>query len=244
MTDGKPHAADRRSRLRPGDHEHRAHARRARRRRGPRLLPAGRRLPAAPGLDPARRSPRRSRCGAGARRRMLPGQELAAGLAGHRRHAATSPTCCSRAELSAGGLPLLGMGRDIPDGRMFLRNGRLDLDWNRKRSAEYFDAPARPPRATSPTRSAGASPTTRSGSCARVITVHPLGGAPMGRHAGEGVVDPYGNVFGYPGLHIADGSVMPGPVGPEPELHDRRAGRPLRRPDLEPDRRAAEAAAA
>ena len=52
----------------------------------------------------------------------------------------------------------------------------------------------------------------------RVITVHPLGGAPMGRQSGEGVVDPYGNVFGYPGLHIADGSVMPGPVGPNPSF--------------------------
>jgi len=52
----------------------------------------------------------------------------------------------------------------------------------------------------------------------RVITVHPLGGAPMGRRSGEGVVDPYGNVFGYPGLHVADGSVMPGPVGPNPSF--------------------------
>ena len=40
----------------------------------------------------------------------------------------------------------------------------------------------------------------------------------MGRDADEGVVDPYGNVFGYPGLHIADGSVMPGPVGPNPSF--------------------------
>jgi len=31
-------------------------------------------------------------------------------------------------------------------------------------------------------------------------------------------VDPYGNVFGYPGLHVADGSVMPGPVGPNPSF--------------------------
>ena len=68
-------------------------------------------------------------------------------------------------ELSAGGLPLLGMGRDIPDGRMFLRNGRLDLDWNRKRSAEYFERLRDDLARASPTRSAGASPTTRSGSC-------------------------------------------------------------------------------
>ena len=39
----------------------------------------------------------------------------------------------------------------------------------------------------------------------------------MGRTP-EGVVDPYGQVFGYPGCSIADGSVMPGPVGPNPSL--------------------------
>jgi cholesterol oxidase len=32
------------------------------------------------------------------------------------------------------------------------------------------------------------------------------------------VVDPFGRVFGHPGLHIADGSVMPGPVGANPSL--------------------------
>jgi cholesterol oxidase len=52
----------------------------------------------------------------------------------------------------------------------------------------------------------------------RVITVHPVGGCPMGKSAAEGVVDPYGQVFGYPGLSVADGSVMPGPVGPNPSL--------------------------
>ena len=52
----------------------------------------------------------------------------------------------------------------------------------------------------------------------RVITVHPLGGCPMGRNRDEGVVDPWGRVFGQPGLFVADGSVMPGPVGPNPSL--------------------------
>jgi cholesterol oxidase len=51
-----------------------------------------------------------------------------------------------------------------------------------------------------------------------VITAHPLGGAPMGRNEREGVVSPDGEVFGYPGLFVADGSVMPGPVGPNPSL--------------------------
>ena len=51
-----------------------------------------------------------------------------------------------------------------------------------------------------------------------MITVHPLGGCSTGRHAGEGVVDDYGEVFNYPGLTVADGSVMPGPIGPNPSL--------------------------
>ena len=51
-----------------------------------------------------------------------------------------------------------------------------------------------------------------------MITVHPLGGARMGRSDEEGVVDPYGRVFNLPGLHVADGSVMPGPIGPNPSL--------------------------
>jgi cholesterol oxidase len=38
----------------------------------------------------------------------------------------------------------------------------------------------------------------------------------MGRDEREGVVDSFGRVFGHPGLVIADGSVMPGPVGPNP----------------------------
>jgi cholesterol oxidase len=40
----------------------------------------------------------------------------------------------------------------------------------------------------------------------------------MGRDEREGVVDACGEVFNYPGLYVADGSVMPGPVGPNPSL--------------------------
>jgi cholesterol oxidase len=146
-------------------------------------------------------------------------------------------------ELSAGGLPLLGMGRDVPDGKLYLRNGHLDISWRKATgSQEYFD------RLRSTSRDFA---TALGGRFAdnplwflkRVITVHPLGGAPMGRHPGEGVVDSYGNVFGHPGLHIADGSVMPGPTGPNPSftiaaLADRFADQ-----IIDPDRRAAEAAA-
>ena len=142
----------------------------------------------------------------------------------------------SNTGLSAGVLPLLGMGRDVPNGRMKLRSGRLDIDWKRRKSGPYFDRVREASRGISdalgarfvhdPLRSIGRIVTDLN----RLLTVHPLGGCPMGRDASEGVVDSYGEVFGYPGLYVADGSVMPGPVGANPSLTiaalaDRFAGR-------------------
>jgi cholesterol oxidase len=40
----------------------------------------------------------------------------------------------------------------------------------------------------------------------------------MGSNENEGVVDPYGEVHNYAGLYVVDGSVMPGPIGPNPSL--------------------------
>ena len=40
----------------------------------------------------------------------------------------------------------------------------------------------------------------------------------MGFTAEDGLVNSYGEVFGYPGLYVVDGSIMPGPVGPNPSL--------------------------
>ena len=119
-------------------------------------------------------------------------------------------------KLSAGLLPMLGMGRDIPDGKMELREGKLNVDWRIENSRPYFDdirekmrdiAEALGGRYTDPLHHLN-----------RLVTVHPLGGCPMGRDETEGVVDSYGEVFNYPGFYIADGSVMPGPVGPNPSL--------------------------
>ncbi len=118
---------------------------------------------------------------------------------------------------TATSIPLLGMGRDVPNGRMFLRDGHLDLDWGLAASDQYFDHMNETMMRVS--RSLGG----RYASnplwwLNRLITVHPVGGAPMGRTEREGVVDSFGRVYGYPGLSIADGSVMPGPVGPNPSL--------------------------
>ena len=119
--------------------------------------------------------------------------------------------------LSAGSLPLLGMGRDVPDGVMRLDGDLLDVEWTTETSKEFFG------RIRETMKQIAGELDARYLDnpiwfFKRIITVHPLGGAPMGRHPGEGVCDAYGQVFGQPGLYIADGAAMPGPVGANPSL--------------------------
>jgi cholesterol oxidase len=121
-------------------------------------------------------------------------------------------------ELSSTLFPLLGMGRDVPSGKMSLGGERLELDFSKDGpSRSYFDRV----RAYSREIAEELGGEFRENPMwyeDRVITVHSLGGCRMGRSEHEGVVDPYGRVYGQPGLHIADGSVMPGPVGANPSL--------------------------
>jgi cholesterol oxidase len=125
---------------------------------------------------------------------------------------------CGACELSGGLLPLLGMGRDIPDGQLRLsRDGRLDATWRKQKSGPYFERVRTTMRALSDALGARFVETPLQ-HLSRVITVHPLGGCPMGRHPGEGVVDANGEVFGYPNLYVVDGAMMPGPVGANPCL--------------------------
>ncbi|HET9954237.1 MAG TPA: GMC family oxidoreductase [Polyangiaceae bacterium] len=49
-------------------------------------------------------------------------------------------------------------------------------------------------------------------------TAHILGGCPIGRDAREGVIDEYCRVFGYEGLYVVDGSVIPANLGVNPSL--------------------------
>ncbi|MEU8813751.1 GMC family oxidoreductase [Actinoplanes sp. NPDC048796] len=50
------------------------------------------------------------------------------------------------------------------------------------------------------------------------MTAHILGGATIGADPSAGVVDAYHRVFGYPGLHIIDGSAVPANLGVNPSL--------------------------
>jgi len=52
----------------------------------------------------------------------------------------------------------------------------------------------------------------------RTATAHFTGGIPLGDSSKSGAVDAYQRVFGQPGLHVMDGSVMPANPGVNPSL--------------------------
>ena len=47
---------------------------------------------------------------------------------------------------------------------------------------------------------------------------HPLGTCRMSKHAGDGVVDPWGKVWDTEGLYVTDGSILPSSLGVNPQL--------------------------
>ena len=50
------------------------------------------------------------------------------------------------------------------------------------------------------------------------VTAHFVGGCPIGADAESGVIDAYHRVYGYPGLHIVDGSAITANLGVNPSL--------------------------
>lgn len=127
------------------------------------------------------------------------------------------------AALTTNSLPILGMGRDTPDGTLYLRDGdepesMLDSTWRSQSSLNYFDSMVRQMEQLSDHLGGNFSVNPTYRFLRRLITVHPLGGCPADTSVSTGVVDSVGRVHGVPGLRVCDGSVFPGPVGPNPSL--------------------------
>jgi cholesterol oxidase len=116
-------------------------------------------------------------------------------------------------------LPVLTMGRDFADGKLWLNSDdHLECDWTVKKSQEYYDRVLRIGRGIARAINAEYVQNPLYEYFRQVMTAHPLGGCPMGRDEDTGVVDSYGEVFGHEGLYVLDGSIMPGPVGPNPSM--------------------------
>jgi cholesterol oxidase len=118
---------------------------------------------------------------------------------------------------------LLCMGVDSSDGVMSLdANGHLRIDWPGRENRRLYDAIVDAGEEFK--RWAGASLfaalPTWDWPIRNNITVHPLGGCPLGNSREEGVTDAnpahLGGVFGYNNLYVADGAILPTAVGSNP----------------------------
>jgi cholesterol oxidase len=128
-----------------------------------------------------------------------------------------------KTRVSSSSMPLLGMGRDQPDGRMSLRYGRdgeawLDVNWSDAGSMTYLRRVMRFSEAIGRALNGTFRENPATLLLNQLVTVHPLGGCVMSRSPAEGVIDTWGRVWGYDNLYVVDGSALPGPVGANPSL--------------------------
>jgi len=119
------------------------------------------------------------------------------------------------------------MSYDDGAGRMSLEDDELRIDWPGVGSQPNFESAN--DRLMEATKALGGTyvknPTWSKLTNHNLVTVHPLGGCVMGEDASSGVVNHRGQVFSgtvgtevHQGLYVADGAVVPRPLGVNPLL--------------------------
>ena len=115
----------------------------------------------------------------------------------------------------AGCAMILAMGRDSATGVLTYDGKNLHTPMGRDVGPELFDAIEKSVEKLSahyqPRWLMNNAPGGRGAST--IATVHPMGGASLGRSAEEAVTHHTGQIFGHPGLYVADGSLYPRPPG-------------------------------
>ena len=120
-------------------------------------------------------------------------------------------------------MPWFGQGVDAADGELSLKRSwippfrkKMDLDWNVNKSEATIQAMVDMHKKLS--EATGGKPLVPPTwkFLKDLVTPHPLGGCKMGTHRCNGVVNHKGEVFDYPGLYIADGSIFPVAIGLNP----------------------------
>ncbi|MGH7779432.1 MAG: GMC family oxidoreductase N-terminal domain-containing protein [Candidatus Binataceae bacterium] len=112
----------------------------------------------------------------------------------------------------------LAMGRDLANGviRLHPITHGLDIQWDVAANLPLYDAETR--LATDIAKAMGANvamnPLWRFAHLP--VSVHNLGGCLMADSAALGVTDPNGEVYGYPGLFVIDGAILPAATGVNP----------------------------
>jgi cholesterol oxidase len=101
------------------------------------------------------------------------------------------------------------MGIDAADGRVKLEGRRLDIDFDPEGSPIY----AKVYETMQSLARLSGRPVRMS---RRPSSVHPMGGARLGRAEAGGVVGAGGEVHAVPGLFVADAAALPAPTGAPP----------------------------
>jgi cholesterol oxidase len=106
---------------------------------------------------------------------------------------------------------MYGMGSDSGQASVRFRNGRVDTDYDYRREpvydslrAAYRVVAGETGRRVIPMR--------------KPLTPHMSGGACLGADADRGVVDHYGEIYGNPGLYVADATALPAAPGGPPSV--------------------------
>ena len=118
-----------------------------------------------------------------------------------------------------GSSALLAYGRERASARVTLAGRQVTTDAARDRDPAIYAAISATMRSvTAAYRPARALLDGTDRARGRLLSVHPLGGAAVGSTPADGVVDHTGEVFGHPGLYVADGSLYPAAPGIPPSM--------------------------
>ena len=114
---------------------------------------------------------------------------------------------------------LFAIGRDNANGHILLKHDGLDIEWDYARENQaLIERMNEAMLEVGSHYGATYSPLVTWELFQRTLTVHSLGGAHLADSPERGVVSTQGEVFNYPGLYVADGSVIPTSIGFHPVM--------------------------
>lgn len=114
-------------------------------------------------------------------------------------------------------LPYLGMGTDAADGTLRLSGGNLEIEWSHRTSRRVYRQMENAIKEFS--KALGGKYSTSyywRWPLRKRFTAHPLGGCHLSESPEAGIVDEWGEVWQYPNLYVADGSIIPTALGVGP----------------------------
>jgi cholesterol oxidase len=140
-----------------------------------------------------------------------------------------------RSQRSRSVMALLLMGRDTSQGKLVLdHHNQASAEWDNRANRALYRAEGQVGRAVARMLGGRASDAPTWSLLRRAVTVHSLGGVPMGIDRAHGVIDEYGEVHGYRGLYVIDGAAVPSATGVNPSasilaMAERNVERAIRR---------------